>query len=253
MKKEAKYYEITSKFYDVVYDKLRSPIDKKFYLEEIASCKGRTLEIGCGTGRIFVDALKAGADIYGIDGSEHMINKLKSKLGDKDAHRVSVADARSYKTNEKFDLVIAPFRVFSHMFTVDDQLSFLATAKSVMKEGARFVLDVYYPKPEFLINPAKNLMDFEGEYEPGKRLRRYVSAEPDIISQTSNLIVEFEWVEDGTVQRFKEEFGIRYYYKFEMLHLLKHSGFKVDHLYGDFERSELVTGKWEQIFVCSLL
>ncbi len=54
---QAKYFKVTSKFYDIVYDKLRSPVDKKFYLEEIANCKGKVLEIGCGTGRILVDAL----------------------------------------------------------------------------------------------------------------------------------------------------------------------------------------------------
>lgn len=253
MKNEAHYYETTSKFYDVVYEKIRNPVDKKFYLEEITACKGKILEIGCGTGRIFVDALNSRADIYGIDGSEFMISVLKNKLDEKDKHRVVVADARTFTSNEKFDLVIAPFRVFSHMFTIEDQMSFLAMAKSVMNKDGKLILDLFYPKPEFLINPAKNLMDYEGEYEPGIKLRRFISSEPDIVSQTSNLIVEFEWEENGTVHKFKEEFGMRFYYKFEMIHLLNLSGFKVDNLYGDFERNELTTGKWEQIFVCSHL
>ncbi|MEB2328675.1 MAG: class I SAM-dependent methyltransferase [Ignavibacteriaceae bacterium] len=251
MRYKAKYFATTSKFYDTVYEKLRSPVDKKFYLEEILNCDGKILEIGCGTGRIFVDALRAGADIYGIDASRNMIKILKQKIEKKDHYRVSVADARRVNFDMTFDLIIAPFRVFSHMFTIADQQSFLKCAKSAMNENAKLIIDLFYPKPDLIHHPTKTLMDFEGEYKPGKKLRRYVTIEPDPVEQINNLITVFEWDEDSGIKKFREDFSMRYFYKFEMIHLLKSSGLKVNEIYGDFERNKLVSGKWEQLFICS--
>lgn len=86
---------------------------------------------------------------------------------------------------------------------------------------------------------------------PGKKLRRYVTIEPDPVEQINNLITVFEWDEDSGIKKFREDFSMRYFYKFEMIHLLKSSGLKVNEIYGDFERNKLVSGKWEQLFICS--
>jgi cyclopropane fatty-acyl-phospholipid synthase-like methyltransferase len=64
-------------------------------------------------------------DIYGIDVSPNMINKLKAKLDKKDHKRVKVQDARDLDLGKKFDLIIAPLRVFSHFLTIEHQLKIL--------------------------------------------------------------------------------------------------------------------------------
>ena len=60
------YPEPFARFYDVIYSHLRT-VDRDFFLWAIRETRGPVLEIGVGTGRLFLDAINAGADIYGID------------------------------------------------------------------------------------------------------------------------------------------------------------------------------------------
>jgi ubiquinone/menaquinone biosynthesis C-methylase UbiE len=50
-----------------------------------------------------------------VDANGSMIEVLKKKIDKKDYHRVKVQDAVNLNLNNRFDLIIAPFRVFSHL------------------------------------------------------------------------------------------------------------------------------------------
>lgn len=65
------------RFYDLIYKKVRTGIDLDYYMKKILETDGPVLELGVGTGRIFMKALEKGADIYGIDISPSMVEKLK--------------------------------------------------------------------------------------------------------------------------------------------------------------------------------
>ncbi|HJX72221.1 MAG TPA: class I SAM-dependent methyltransferase, partial [Bacteroidales bacterium] len=114
MKKTFEYPDYFARFYDVIYHQLRSQVDYHYFLNKIMSVRGRILEIGVGTGRFFAEALRSGADIYGIDVSKSMIEILKNKLDASDHYRIHTGDACTMKLNQKFRLIVAPFRVFSH-------------------------------------------------------------------------------------------------------------------------------------------
>jgi len=89
MENEYYYNETVTRFYDAVYDNFPNLLsDADFYLAEIKKTKGKVLEAGVGTGRVFIPAFNNGADIYGIDYSENMLLRLKEKLPKKEHHRV---------------------------------------------------------------------------------------------------------------------------------------------------------------------
>jgi hypothetical protein len=44
---------------------------------------------------------------------------------------------------------------------------------------------------------------------------------------------------------------MRYYFRFEIMNLLKLAKFKVNQFYGDFQRGELSNGSKEFVIVCS--
>src|SRR5438552_605541 len=145
MKKEYKYSKEMAEFYDTVYENLTPEGDKKFYINKLVNEDGPALEIGYGTGRIFAEALKRGADVYGIDQSEVMLSKLKEKIDTKEYFRVQNADACEFKSDKKFKLIIAPFRIFQHILTVSEQIRFLKNVKENLEKGGRFILDVFNP------------------------------------------------------------------------------------------------------------
>ena len=55
--------------------------------------RGRCLEIGVGTGRIALPLHERGVDLYGIDISSAMLEKLRTKASERTPVRVMVADA----------------------------------------------------------------------------------------------------------------------------------------------------------------
>lgn len=57
--------------------------------------RSRYLEIGVGTGRIALPIADRGFDVYGIDISFEMLEKLREKAGDQTPIRIAVADATS--------------------------------------------------------------------------------------------------------------------------------------------------------------
>jgi len=248
-----KYYynESISRFYDKVYDKLEflKPAQKYFH-EEIMKAKGPVLEAGVGSGRIFFPALNAGADIYGIDISENMLNRLIMKIDKDNRYRVSINDIRNFRLDKNFDLVISPFRVFQHLLTIEDQLNAMNCIYEHLNPGGRLIFDVFNPDFSRLIKDVENMLEFEGEYEPGKKLKRFVTVKNDIINQILNVTFGFVWDENG--EEMHDDFfsPMRYYFRFEIENLIGRTKFKLENIYGDFNRSKLTNSSKEFVVVC---
>jgi len=157
------YPESFARFYDVIYSSIRDGADNSYYAEKIAAAKGPILEVGAGTGRLYIPAVKSGADIYAIDNSPAMLQILKQKI-DKSYHsRIFTQDIRTVDLDMKFDLVIAPFRVFGHLISREDQLSALNNIFKLLNPGGRFIFDLFVPDLDILRNGFNNHVDFEGE------------------------------------------------------------------------------------------
>ena len=247
---EELYPDFFARFYDVIYHQVRDGVDNRFYLDRITECGGRILEIGSGTGRLLTEALASGADIYGIDISPAMLEVLGSKLHPEHRHRISLQNNVDFRSDTGYDLIIAPFRVFMHLMEINDQLKALNNVRSNLRQGGKFIFDVFNPDLKPLITGLDKVVDFDGEYEPGLSLRRITSTKPDLINQVINLTFRMEW-NDGTSGRSSEwETPLRYFFRFELEHLLLRSEFSSFKISGDFEGSELSNESKEFIVTC---
>ncbi len=245
------YPDFVARFYDVIYSQIRSGVDTSFFVEEITSAKGKVLEVGVGTGRFFVEALRKGADVYGLDLSETMIRRLKEKLPPEHHGRLWVQDAIAMRLPHKFSLVLAPFRMFSHLAAVDDQIKCLNCIWRHLEPGGRLIFDLYVPDLSLLLNGISNQTDFDGEYEPGKRLRRVTSMNADLINQLSHVRMDYIWDEGGAEHREKFEFDMRFYFRYEIENLIRLSKLRLEVIYGDYSRNELDRDSKDFVVVCS--
>ena len=250
MKNHSEYPDFVARFYDAIYSHLRSGVDTRFFLEEIAGSKGKVLEIGVGTGRFFVEALKNGSDVYGLDISSTMMDRLKEKILPEHHARLWVQDAVEMQLPHTFSLVLAPFRVFSHLTAVDDQTRCLNKIWEHLEPGGRFIFDLYVPNLRLLLNGIQNQTDFNGEYEEGKRLRRVVSMKADLINQTSRVRMDFIWDEQGTEHQASWDVDMRFFFRFEIVHLIRLSKLELETIYGDYERHALGPDSTDFIVVC---
>jgi SAM-dependent methyltransferase len=250
MKNNYTYNEIMVRFYDAVYDNMPHLKDTGFYINRLVNAGGPALEIGCGTGRIFCDALKQGADVYGIDMSSLMLGKLKEKIDAGNYHRLRELNALELDDENKYNLIIAPFRMFQHVMTIDEQLKVLANVRRALVPGGTFIFDVFVPDPKQINTEVIKVLHYEGEYAPGRILKRYHSTKPDLINQTQHITFGFEWDEDGEVKHAEFFTPMRYFYRYELEHLVARSGLKLEAMYGDMNESPLGVKNSDFVTVC---
>ncbi|MBN2481555.1 MAG: class I SAM-dependent methyltransferase [Bacteroidales bacterium] len=245
------YPGFIARFYDVIYHQVRDGVDNSFFLKQATSVRGKVLELGAGTGRLFMDAFNKGADVYGVDISRSMTGMLKSKLPETEHFRIKTEDAVHMKWDVKFDLIIAPFRMFSHILEVDNQLRLLNNIYEHLTEEGKFIFDLFVPDPFLLANGIRNLTDFDGEYDTGKRLKRTVSSNPDIVNQLLNVSMKLEWDEKNSRQKKEWQFQMRFFYRYELEHLIRLSSLKLEAIYGDYKQNPLHSGSKDFIVVCT--
>lgn len=84
----------------------------------------KVLDVACGTGVLFPDYLKAGAEITGIDISENMVKTAREKFP---GTRIFCGDATDFSFEEKFDVIMI-YNAFPHFDEPEKLIRNLAKA-----------------------------------------------------------------------------------------------------------------------------
>lgn len=238
--------EHVADFYDHV-DPYRHRPDVAFYTALAVERGGPMLELGCGTGRVLLPTAKAGVEVTGVDVSEPMLAVCRSKLAEETPEvqgrvRLARADMRSFDLGRRFGLVTIPFRPFQHLVTVEEQMACLACAHRHLEPGGTLALDVFNPSLKRLVDP-KYLRESEPEptfvMQDGRSVMRTDrNASVDLVNQVIHAeLIYYVTHPNGTQQRLVHDFPLRYFFRYELEHLLVRAGFEVEAVYGDFDRS----------------
>jgi SAM-dependent methyltransferase len=239
-------YAFVAEFYDYVVP-YRDRQDVAFFVEAAKESGGPVLEIGCGTGRVLIPTARAGIKILGLDLSPHMLHVCRQRLLDEPEEvrsRVQLvqADMRDFELSQAFKLVTMPFRPFQHLTSVDDQRACLACVHRHLVEGGRLILDLFNPSLGVLVsdNLGQELGD-EPEFvmPDGRRVvRRHRFVSKDLFNQINHSeLIYYVTHPDGRQERLVHSFPMRYLFRFEAEHLLARCGFRLEHVYGDYDKS----------------
>jgi len=208
--------------------------DVEFYVAEAVRSGGPVLELGVGTGRIAVPVAAAGVRVVGVDSSEGMLQVARERA---EAAGVELdlrfGDLRRPPVEERFALVIIPFRSLLHMQTDEDRRAALRAVRSHLVDGGRFVFDVFTPD-------AQDIADTHGvwlEREPGI----FERADWDEAKRTLTLRVSGDGAE--------AELSLAWLPIEEWRTLLAEEGFAVEGVYGWFDRTPYA-GHEDSIWVC---
>jgi SAM-dependent methyltransferase len=240
-------YPFVAEFYDAV-PPYRDRRDVAFFVEMARQAPGAVLEIGCGTGRVLIPTARAGVEITGLDASSHMLAVCREKLAQEPEEaqarvRLARADMRHFELRRRFELVTVPFRPFQHLLRVEDQLACLASIRRHLAPGGNLILDIFNPSLPHLAGQADftEVIGEEPEFTmPDGRLvhrhHRFVSR--DLFNQVQQVELIYEVRRpDGELERLVHRFSMRYLFRFEAEHLLARSGFAVEDVYADYDRS----------------
>ena len=247
----AEYYDATPLY--------ANRADIGFYLACAAEADGKILELGCGTGRILIPTATAGHSIVGLDLSPHMLARCREKLCAQPPEvqarvRLIEGSMTAFDLGEVLSLVTMPFRVFQHLLTLEDQLACLECIHRHLTPGGRLVFDIFHPNLAMLHDPAftEERDEFpEVELPDGRRFRRASRVAAFLRCEQINEVEIITYVRhpDGREERLVAAFPIRYFFRYEVEHLLARAGFQLRALYGDFDRSPLRDDSPEMIFV----
>lgn len=246
-----KYPEIFARFYDIIYHSVRDSADSEYFLDQAVKAEGKVLEAGVGTGRLFMNILNEGVDVYGLDISEAMLAVLFKKLPRVHHRRISQQNIVQFRYDFKFDLIIAPFRVFMHLLTKEEQIMALDNVFDHLNKNGKFIFDVFIPDLNQLLKGLNNVMDFDGEYAPDKKLRRFVSTTPDLVNQIINVNFRLEWERGTDIKQGEWEVPMRFFFRYEIEHLVERSKFSKNYkIFGDYKEKPLNQGSKEFLIVC---
>jgi SAM-dependent methyltransferase len=254
---ESLYDNFIAEYYDL------SPIvtgrkDIGFYVSAAKEFAEPVLELGCGSGRVTLAIAQAGFRITGLDLSPKMLAQAEekiAKLPDEVRSRVRLVQGNmaNFDLHERFRLVIIPFRPFQHLLQVQHQLDCLAQARKHLEPNGRLILD-------FFQTDARRMHDAEfleerqtAEYfmPDGRKVRL---TERVTAFHRADQVNDVEMIyrvshADGREERLLMAFPFRYFFRYEVEHLLARCGFQVDETFGDFDRSALQDRSPEMIFV----
>jgi SAM-dependent methyltransferase len=255
---EVLYDSFVAEYYDYV-----PPAAKRADLEffrSYAKVQGDPiLELGCGTGRVLLELAKAGHRITGLDLSRRMLERCKEKLATLPAEtqsRVSLVqgDMTCFDFGEKFRLITIPFRPFQHLLETEQQLACLDSVSKHLAPGGKLIVDFFQTDPRRMHDPEfhqENDAIPEFTLPDGRRVKMRDRVVAFHRAEQHNDVEMIYYVTHpgGRQERLVFAFTIRYFFRYEVEHLLARCGFRVAELYGGFDRAPLADSSAEMIFI----
>jgi SAM-dependent methyltransferase len=137
------------------------------FLELLPPPSGRTLDLGCGEGRVTRDLAALGHDVVGVDSSPTLIAAARDAAPDMELH---VADAAALPFGEdSFGIVVA----FMSLHDIDDLDGAVSEIARVLLPGGHLCLAIVHPLAsagEFVTRAATSPFVIEGSYLDERRV-----------------------------------------------------------------------------------
>jgi SAM-dependent methyltransferase len=112
---------------------------RDWFFELVPEPSGRTLEIGCGEGRVARDLVARGHELVAVDASPTLIAAAR---GLDSTGEYVVADAAALPfDDESFELAVA----YNSLMDIDDMEGAIREASRVLRPGSRFCICVTHP------------------------------------------------------------------------------------------------------------
>lgn len=141
----ATYGERIAGIYDELHGGMLDTEDAVGFIAELAG-GGPVLELGIGTGRLALPLVERGLEVHGIDASEAMVARLRSKPGG-DRIKVTMANFRKVPVDGAYPLIVVAFNTIFALTTQEDQVRCFAAVAEHLSGGGVFVVEAFVPDP----------------------------------------------------------------------------------------------------------
>lgn len=243
---ESGYSPAHAAFYDVVTG-AQDREDTPFYVDRAREADGPVLELACGTGRVYLELLRAGVDADGLDSSAGALDVLRERASDEGFDpTVWQANMADFAVDREYALVICPFNAVQHLLSVDAQRSLLASAYDALAPGGAFVFDVFVPSFDVICETYGEWRTTEREHEGESYEVRTRSRVVDEVEQQFEVTNR---VSDPTGEQVLDEsFRLKLLPKREVELLARLSPFESWDVAGGFDGAPIEDGDTTQVW-----
>lgn len=241
------YNKLSSEVYDIDKYIGLSFGDIEFYSERLASCQGKILEPGVGTGRILIPLIEKGLQVDGFDSSEEMLKICRNHCDSKDLNPMLFkGEMESFSLDTRYQAIIIPTGSFLLLHKREDSLRALKNFYHHLHDGGKLLIDIFLQTDEMI--GAVSTRTWEVEKDTIITLESKI-VEVNHIDQYTITHNRYEkWKNGELIQTELERFPLRWYGVEEYRALLEQIGFKnivisANYKYGEYptKSSDMIT------------
>jgi len=231
-------WDVYAPFYDWENARTLQRRDVAFWQRLAAAQDGPVLELGCGTGRIAVPVARAGARIVGIDRSQEMLARARTRIvrtGLRGRLTLVRGDIRDlpFTRRTKFSAVLAAYGILQSLTRERDLTRTLAAVARVLRQGGLFAIDVVPDLPNW--DEYRNRISLSGRHGRHSTLTLVETVRQDRAKRLT--IFDQEYRERRGDQRRVHRFSLTFRTLTvpQMRRRLERAGFKVLAVLGDYQ------------------
>jgi SAM-dependent methyltransferase len=234
--------------------------DVAFYCAAAKQSGEPVLELGCGTGRVTLAISQAGYRVVGLDISGKMLHRAEEKRATLIAEtrrrvRFVQGDMTQFDLGEQYRCILIPFRPFQHLVEIEQQMRCLQCARKHLARDGRLIVDFFQTDPERMHDPRflneSKLIEYDLPDGRHIALSERVAAFHRAVQQNDVEMIFRVTHPGGKQERLVMAWTLRYFFRYEVEHLLARCGFRVATVYGNFDSSPMSDDSPEMIFVAS--
>ena len=252
-------YQQWARVYDLFYS-VGPELEVDFYLDLMRACHAPVLELGVGTGRVAIPAALAGHRVVGVDLHPTMLEVARSKAAEAEITPGTLELVQGDMTElslqfRDFGMVIIPGNTLALVLTEPGQQATLTRAAKHLRRGGTLALSLYNASDQ-VIDSDDNQRFLLGVVDDSQGRERHILSGTnhfDRSQQTNDCTQYIETVSpDGTLLQQQTLRVVTRYLTFaQAASMVSRAGLRVDHVFGDFNRSGYSEDSDEMIFVCT--
>jgi len=222
-------FEQYAPWYDLLYQDKDYVSEAAFVDERLrvqGTHKGTLLDLGCGTGVHALEFARRGWTVTGIDLSEPMIQRAKTRASKDGAHAsFRQGDVCEPGPERDFDAVVSLFHVVSYQISPAKLEGLLKSAHAALKPNGTLLFDYWYGGAVLAQGVETRVKEIERDRLRVTRIARSEHNEAEAIVQV-NYTLFCEDKRTPQIQRIDESHRMRYWFPFEIEASLKAAGFE---------------------------
>jgi SAM-dependent methyltransferase len=223
---EEAFVGLAAELYDLWYGPEAEADDH--YQQQLAEDVGPVLEVGCGTGRQLLPALRARLDIEGVDNAPDMLAICGRKAKQAGlAPTLHQQDVRRLDLPRRYTTIFCAYGTFQLLADWDDAMAALHRVYDHLTPGGRFLVDCSIPWHE-LTAPRRQwrLTEVVTRPDDGATVLKHEASETDPLRQVQTLYIRHEVYQRGQLTTGLRRLRLRWYGRREFQLMLETAGFR---------------------------